>query len=138
MIPRKNYRTFWIGILHDGTPTKRRFTVPEQMQVALRVVWPQVALVVAFSLLLVPIANLLPSEAISSLNSLGQLFLIFVIGPVAIQHAISASYTGFRLQAYLRAGKIRTGAHSDIPISQIRKFCPAICNPLPWVALCDD
>jgi|SRR5215510_3299728 len=32
---RKNYRSFWIGVLHEGEPLKRRFTLAEQARVSL-------------------------------------------------------------------------------------------------------
>src|SRR5437870_684062 len=40
---RKNYRTFWIGVLRQGEPLKRSLGIPENIRIWLQLIWPQVA-----------------------------------------------------------------------------------------------
>jgi hypothetical protein len=47
---RKNYRLFWIGVLHEGEPLKRRFALAEQARVSLQILWLHVAFLIAASL----------------------------------------------------------------------------------------
>jgi hypothetical protein len=103
---RKNYRSFWIGVLHEGEPLKRGFSFLEQARVSLQILWLHVAYLVPASFFFMWITDRVPVETVQSLNSLGQLVRILVVGPAAIRWAIYANYSGFRLQAYRRKRKI--------------------------------
>jgi hypothetical protein len=100
---RKNYRWFWIGVVHEGEPLKRRFLPYEYIRVALQILLLHVAVLSAVSLLFLfmPIS----AETVRRLNSFGQLFRVLVIGPAAIRWGMHVNYRGFRLQAYRRKRK---------------------------------
>jgi hypothetical protein len=98
---RKDYRSFWIGVRRERELPTRRFTLAEQGQVALQILWPQIAFLSAISLLsLWMVDHPVSAETARGLNSLAQLFRILVVGPAAIRWAMYASYSGFSLQAY--------------------------------------
>jgi len=103
---RKNYRSFWIGVLHEGEPLKRSFSLSEQARVSLQILWLHQAFLVAAFLFFFWITDRVPDETVRSLNSFAQLFRILVVGPAAIRWAIYANYPGFRLQAYRRKRKV--------------------------------
>jgi hypothetical protein len=105
-LTRKNFRSFWIGVLHEGKSLERHLALQEQVRVWLQIIWPQIVFLVGISGLLFWIGNRVPAETARSLNSLGQLFRILVVGPCGIRWAMVASFRGFRLQAYRRKRKI--------------------------------
>jgi hypothetical protein len=110
---RKNYRTFWIGVVRQGEPLKRDLGLPEMIRIWLQLVWPQIAFVVAVSVFLIWYKDRIPAETTRSLNSLSQWVFILVVGPAAIRWAMYANYPGFRLQAYRRNRKIHLESDSN-------------------------
>ncbi len=101
-LARKKYRTFWIGVLHQGEPLKQNLSFFEQSRVWLQLLWPQVAFQVIFALFTFWITDWVSGQTLRSVNSLSQPFYILVVGPAAIRWAMYANYRGFRLQAYRR------------------------------------
>jgi hypothetical protein len=103
---RKQYRSFWIGVLHEGEPLKRRLALREQGRVSLQILLPHTAFLISASLLLYWVTHRISTETAQSLNSFVQLFRILVVGPAAIRWAMYANYGGFHLQAYRRKRKV--------------------------------
>jgi hypothetical protein len=110
---RKDYRTFWIGVLREGEPLKRHLAFPENIRVWLQLIWPQLAFLVALSLFSLWTPGRVSPETVRSLNSLSQWVYILAIGPAAIRWAMYTNYPGFRLQAYRRNRKIHLESDSN-------------------------
>jgi hypothetical protein len=103
---RKNYRTFWIGVLRQGEPLKRSFGFSESIRVWIQLIWLQIAFVVIVSLFFAWNNDRASAQTMRSLGSLSNFLYYLVVGPLAIDWAMYAHYRGFRLQAYRRKRKI--------------------------------
>jgi hypothetical protein len=99
---RKNYRSFWVGVLREDERPMRKLTASEATRVWFQLTWPQLVFLAAAYLAFSLIGQNLESERARSLNSLGQLVRVLIVGPIAIRCAMYAKYPGFRLQAYRR------------------------------------
>jgi len=66
---RKNYRSFWIGVLHEGEPLKRGFTLTEQARVSLQILWLHVAFLVAAYLFFFRITDRVPDETVRQMRA---------------------------------------------------------------------
>jgi hypothetical protein len=97
---RKNYRSFFVGVLKEGEPLNRTFTRSEQLDVLKRLLVPYITFLVGTYLLSSWILNFVSFQTMQSLNELATLFLILIVGPAAIRWTMYAKYRGFRLQAY--------------------------------------
>jgi hypothetical protein len=95
---RKNYRSFFIGVLKEGEPLSRDFSLSEQVNVSMQLLLPYAGFHLAA--LMLPYFFILSWQTTNNLNSLAELFVILVLGPAAIRWAMHAKYRGFRLQAY--------------------------------------
>ena len=81
----------------SGTPT---LTTVEVARVWLRIVWPQVAFLVAVWLLQFSLADHLNAETIRVIPTLSLWGRILVVGPFGIYSAVPADYPEFRLEAF--------------------------------------
>jgi len=99
---RKNYGSFWIGVVRRDEPPARKLSVPEAVRVWLQLCWPQVAFVVAVYLFISWVGSSVEPDKLQQLSSPVLLVRILVVGPIAIRLAMYAAYPNFRLQAYRR------------------------------------
>jgi hypothetical protein len=96
---RKRYRSFRLEIVRksgSGTPT---LTTAEVARVWLRIVWPQVAFLVAVWFLQFSLADHLNADTIRVIPTLSLWGRILVVGPFGIYSAVPADYPEFRLEA---------------------------------------
>jgi hypothetical protein len=98
-LTRKNYRTFWIGVVHENEPPRRQLTFVEQFRVAWQILMAQIVFVAATDVLFAFFGQG-SAEAVRFRTSLQAYLTIFVVGPLSIRWALAVSYRGFRLQAY--------------------------------------
>ena len=103
---RKNYRSFWIGILREGEPANQKLTLRDSIRIWRQLLVLQVAFYVGLLLLAVWLTSIGQPETSRRLNVFETLFGIFIVGPAAIRWAMLGNYKGFRLQAYRRKRKI--------------------------------
>lgn len=97
-IVRKRFRTFEVRVLRDAEGDRPGLSGNEVAAIAVRLVWPQVAFLVAFSAVLWISQNANPE--VIRLGSLGLWLRVLVVGPCATSYAIQANHPRFRLQAY--------------------------------------
>lgn len=124
---RKNYGSFFIGVLREGEPLNRAFSWSEQVSVSMQLLWPYLAFLVG-ALLLAAWLNTyhLSRDTREGIASLMIWFLILMVGPSAIRSTMYAKYRGFRLQAFRQKRKlnpawssIRNDQTEDEPASSI-------------------
>lgn len=97
---RKNYRSFRLAVVRDSGPQSRALTVREAFRVWLWILGPQLAFVLAFSILLSWYSSRIPAETFRSISSASLWLRFLVVGPYAVGLAVRAEYPGFRLHAY--------------------------------------
>ena len=105
---RKDYSTFLVAVIHEGHPPARGLTWPESIRVLIQFMWPQWVLIAVASVGGTLMGATLIPDSHSGIPGLVRLLQLFLVGPYSIQHAVGASYKGFRLQAY-SAPLIQTG-----------------------------
>jgi hypothetical protein len=92
---RKRYRTFRIEVLRAAVLSSPALSTGESAQVALKIIWPQVA-----TLALQFLAMLSLTGSARAIGSFLFLARFFVVGPYAIAFALGSDYPGFRLQSF--------------------------------------
>jgi hypothetical protein len=97
---RKKYSTFRVGVLRDGIISSPTLSRSETVQVALRIIWPQAALIALEVLLQVWFSSGPLRSAARFVSPICALARFFVVGPYALSFALRAGYRGFRLQTY--------------------------------------
>jgi hypothetical protein len=105
MVPRlvrKNYRTFVVSVIREGEQPARNLSPEEIASVCIRVLWPQIAFLAILNITTYFLRERLSEETIRGLTSLSLWGRFLLIGPLAIQGAMNARYSGFRLQAFRR------------------------------------
>jgi hypothetical protein len=107
---RKNYQSFYVSLLREGDEEPSRRMLPEEQgRIGLQFLLPQLVLTFLLGWFYLTV----PAEIASSLNSLANFVVIFVINPAALSWAMGRNYPGFRLQAYQRKGR-RNSAWSSL------------------------
>jgi hypothetical protein len=96
---RKDHRSFWIGVLHEGESPKRNLTLRECTRVSFQLLWPQATFLFAVFLLSYSLASSVATETMRSINALMMWLRILLVGPLAVRCAIYANYSRFGLQA---------------------------------------
>jgi hypothetical protein len=97
---RKNYGTFFVAVIR-GDQAPERYVSPEEIgKICVRVLWPQVAFLAAISAAGYYFRGQLSEENIRLMNTISLWGRFLVVGPLSIQGAIRAHYSGFRLQAF--------------------------------------
>lgn len=97
---RKKYKTFRIEVLRDDPTQTAKLSLSESGRVWLWIFGPQLALVLASSLIVWWYSAALPPETVRSISSLSLWLRFLAVGPYAIGLALRAHYPGFRLQSY--------------------------------------
>lgn len=92
----KNYGTFRVYVVRDSGPWERTLSMREVLSVWLRILPPQLALMLIATLM----AGWWGTERASGISSLLWLFQFFLAGPIGISLAMRATYSKFRLEAY--------------------------------------
>jgi hypothetical protein len=96
---RKKYASFRLEVQKDGS-TAATLTTAEVARVWLKVVWPQVAFLVAVWLMQVSLAGRLSADTTRLIQALSLWGRILVVGLFGIYCAVPADYPGFRLEAF--------------------------------------
>jgi hypothetical protein len=96
---KKRYGTFRIEVFREGVLSAPALSLSEVSQFSLRVIGPQIAILVLQSMALLFVADPHGSSA-RAISSFGYLFRFFVVGPYAISFALRGDYSGLRLQAF--------------------------------------
>jgi hypothetical protein len=96
----KNYRSFRVYVVHSGDRRFRSLSMREASLVWLQILWPQLALLLATSLVVWWYGDKLQPETMRAIPSLSQWLRMLVVGPYAVAVALRVKYPGFRLQAY--------------------------------------
>jgi hypothetical protein len=97
---RKKYSTFRVGVLRDGTISSAALSISEAVQVALRIIWPQAAVIALEVLVQVWFSGGPHRSAIRFVSPICYLARFFVVGPYALSFALRGDYRGFRLETY--------------------------------------
>ncbi len=96
-----NFRYFWIAVVR-GDRRNRILTWRESTEVWWRLILAQVGFVVTGNVI-IWVTGWTPEEsAFRTVNTLSELAVIFVAGPLGVLWAVSDSYGSFQLQAYAR------------------------------------
>lgn len=99
---RKNYRSFWVGIVRDGASPTRKLSIGNAFSVWFQFIWPQAAFLAAVYIFIFWMGPDPDASSVRSLNSASLLARILLVGPIAIRCVMYAKYPDFRLQAYRR------------------------------------
>ncbi len=97
---RKKYSTFRVGVLRDGILSSPALSRSEKVQVALRIIWPQAAVIALEILVQVWLSGGPHRSAVRLVSPICYLARFFVVGPYALSFALRAGYRGFRLETY--------------------------------------
>ena len=97
---RKKYSTFRIGVLRDGIMASPALSRSETVQVALRIIWPQAAVIALEVLVQVWFSDNPHRSAVRLVSPICYLARFFLVGPYALSFATRADYRGFRLETY--------------------------------------
>jgi hypothetical protein len=91
----KQYRSFRVQVLRPDQGADQELSFREALGIWVQIIWPQLLFVVGVGVLL-----FITPQVINPIQSLLQLTRFLLVGPAAIQFALNANYSGFRLQAY--------------------------------------
>ena len=97
---RKKYSTFRVGVLRDGILSSPALSMSETVQVALRIIWPQAAVIALEVLVQIWFGSSPHRSAVRLVSPICYLARFFVVGPYALSFALRAHYRGFRLETY--------------------------------------
>jgi hypothetical protein len=96
---RKNYRTFRLYVVRDGSKS-RNLSRGEAFSIWLWILGPQIALLLLVSVAVSVWGGKLSQETIGALSSMSQWLRLLVIGPYAVDFALRRKYSNFRLAAH--------------------------------------
>ena len=99
---RKKYRTFRVGVLRDGILSSPALSMSETVQVALRIIWPQAAVIAIEVLVQIWLSGSPHRSAVQLVSPICYLARFFVVGPYALSFALRSDYRGFRLAVRCR------------------------------------
>jgi len=97
---RKNYRSFRVEVLRNDGERRRTLSVREGGRVSLWIVGPQLAFFLTASLIVWVYGAKLPIELVRLISSSSLWLRFLVVGPYAVDLALRAKYSGFRLQTF--------------------------------------
>jgi hypothetical protein len=86
-LARKRYRTFYIRAIREDSLPDQKLSFGEITRLYMQLLWPQIALVDAQSLIRIPFFFYV------------ALYFLFV-GPFAVKFALQRRYSGYRMQAF--------------------------------------
>ena len=96
---RKRYRSFRLAVVRQDGSNSNTLSPAEIMRVWLRIIWPQVAFLMAVWLLLYSLGANVNADTTRAVLALFLWGRILVVGPFGIYCAVPADYSGFRLEA---------------------------------------
>jgi hypothetical protein len=96
---RKRYRSFRLEVLREDGSGGGTLTSAEAAWVWLKIIWPQVAFLVAVWLVQLLLASRLTVDTTRTISTLSLGGRILVVGPFGIHCAVPGDYRGFRLEA---------------------------------------
>ena len=94
---RKKYRTFRVVLVRDNGDTNPRLQPAEVGRLSLRILWPQIAFVVAVTAVVTRPDSSLGEANLRALSSLARWMQFLLIGPLSLRLALDAHYPAFRL-----------------------------------------
>jgi hypothetical protein len=97
---RKNYRSFRVYVVHDGGERTRRLSTRDAASVWLWLFRPQLAFLLVAAIVFWVWGTKIGTGTARGLNSLFLWVQYLVVGPYAVELALRARYSGFRLQPY--------------------------------------
>jgi hypothetical protein len=97
---RKRYRSFRLEVVREGGSGGGSLTAAEAAQVWLKIIWPQVAFLIAIWLVQLALASRLTADTTRAISTLSLWGRVLVVGPFGIHCAVPADYRGFRLEAF--------------------------------------